>query len=77
MTTETSRLQYIVADVDILDRRFLYISDAAQRAVIVHNLSEDTSYRVMLPESVTGGCASPDVLYLAMAKPQVRPLCQM
>lgn len=67
LTTERSQLQYIIADFDRLDRRFLYISDATERTILVYNVDEDTGYRVKLPESVAG--ERPDVLHIALAKP--------
>lgn len=67
LTTENSQLQYIIADFDRQDRRFLYISDATERTILVYNVAEDTGYRVQLPESVAG--ERPDVLHIVLAKP--------
>lgn len=70
LTTENSQLQYIISDFDRQDRRFLYISDAVERTIIVYNVADDTGYRVQLPEGVAGGGEMADVLHIALAKPR-------
>nr|BDD85302.1 yellow-g1 protein [Ischnura senegalensis] len=62
-----SRLQYIVADVAQDGHTFLYVSDAATRAVIVYDVQRSRGLRVVLPKAVTAGCGGRrDVLYLAL-----------
>ncbi|XP_039289951.1 major royal jelly protein 5 [Nilaparvata lugens] len=66
-----SRLQYLVVEYGSDGRAFLYISDAATRAIIVWNVADASGYRVVLPTATTMDCGRRDVLYLALVK---RPL---
>ncbi|XP_022205647.1 major royal jelly protein 3 isoform X2 [Nilaparvata lugens] len=69
LTSATSRLQYLVVDFSADGNCFLYISDAAAKAIIVYDLAADKGFRVVLPKIVTAGCNSKrDVLYLALAR---------
>lgn len=68
LVSAASRLQYLVVDLTTDGRVFLYISDAATRAIIVYDVIENRGYRVVLPKAVTLGCARRDVLYLALIR---------
>lgn len=63
-----SRLNYITADYGEDGRVFVYVSDAATRAVIVWDVTGDRGYRVVLPKAITHDCTGRrDVLYIALA----------
>lgn len=63
-----SRLNYITADYGDDGRVFVYVSDAATRAVIVWEVAADRGYRVVLPKAIAHDCTSRrDVLYIALA----------
>lgn len=68
LTTSTSRLQYVVADYSPDGRVFVYVSDAASRAILVYDVTSGRGYRVVLPQAVTIGCTRRDVLYLALLR---------
>ena len=68
LTTSTSRLQYVVADYSPDGRVFIYVSDAASRAILVYDVTSGRGYRVVLPQAVTIGCTRRDVLYLALLR---------
>ncbi|XP_069685296.1 protein yellow-like [Periplaneta americana] len=61
-----SRLQYLVVDYDNEGHCFVYVSDAATRAILVYDVGNSRGYRVVLPKAVTQGAARRDVLYLAL-----------
>ncbi|XP_015116467.1 major royal jelly protein 2 [Diachasma alloeum] len=63
MATSTSRLQYVVADYSADGRAFIYVTDAATRAILVYDVTSGQGYRVVLPKATTVGCAKRDVLY--------------
>ncbi|NP_001154986.1 yellow-g2b precursor [Nasonia vitripennis] len=66
LATNTSRLQYVVADYAKNGHVFIYVSDAANRAILVFDVTSSRCYRVVLPRAVTFGCARRDVLTLAL-----------
>ncbi|XP_076684354.1 L-dopachrome tautomerase yellow-g2 [Andrena cerasifolii] len=68
LTSPTSRLQYVVADYSQDGRVFIYVSDAATRAILVYDITSGRGYRVVLPQAVTLGCTRRDVLYLALLR---------
>jgi hypothetical protein len=68
LVSSDSRMQYLVVDYANDGQVFLYISDAATRAIIVYNVNLGNGYRVMLPKAVTVGCARNDVLYMALVR---------
>nr|CAD7441068.1 unnamed protein product [Timema bartmani] len=68
LVCEISRLQYLVVDYSADGQCFLYISDAAARAILVYDLAEGRGYRVVLPKAVTLGCSKRDVLSLALVR---------
>ncbi|EDW69754.1 protein yellow [Drosophila novamexicana] len=68
LTSSTSRLQYLVVDYAPDGGCFIYVSDAANRAIIVYNLQADRGFRVVLPKAVSAGCRSRDVLYIALIR---------
>lgn len=49
-------------------RVFIYVSDAATRAILVYDVTSGRGYRVVLPQAVTIGCTRRDVLYLALLR---------
>lgn len=68
LITKSSRLQYLAVDYGRDGRAFIYVSDAASRAIIVYDVQAGKGYRVMLPRSVSEGCGKKDVLYLALTR---------
>ncbi|KAL1463690.1 hypothetical protein WDU94_015421 [Cyamophila willieti] len=64
----TSRLQYITADYNSDGGAFLYISDAATRALLVWDVQSNSGYRVVLPKMLMDGGVKRDVLYLALVR---------
>ncbi|XP_046470644.1 major royal jelly protein 1 [Neodiprion pinetum] len=68
LVSAASRLQYLAVDLAEDGCIFLYISDAATRAIIVFDVLSNRGFRVVLPKAVTLGCARRDVLYLALAR---------
>ncbi|XP_001603544.1 protein yellow [Nasonia vitripennis] len=68
LVTPTSRLQYVVADYSHDGRAFIYVSDAANRAILVYDVTSGHGYRVVLPRTVLAGCARKDVLYIALIR---------
>lgn len=68
LVTDESRLQYLIVDHSNDGRTFLYISDAATRAIIVYDVQASRGFRVILPSAVTANCTKRDVLYLALVK---------
>lgn len=63
-----SRLQYLVVDFAADGRCFVYVSDAATRAILVFDVAAGKGYRVVLPKAVVAGCSKRDVLYLALVR---------
>lgn len=68
LVATTSRLQYLAVDYQSETRCFVYVSDAAQRSIIVYDVQASRGFRVILPKAVTAGCPKRDVLYLALAR---------
>ncbi|EFN80992.1 protein yellow [Harpegnathos saltator] len=75
LTSASSRLQYVVADYNEDGRVFIYVSDAATRAILVYDVTSSRGYRVILPEAVTMNCSRRDVLYLALMYRQDGSTC--
>uniref|UniRef100_A0A348G6A5 Royal jelly protein n=1 Tax=Odontomachus monticola TaxID=613454 RepID=A0A348G6A5_ODOMO len=75
LTSASSRLQYVVADYNPDGRVFIYVSDAATRAVLVYDVTSSRGYRVVLPQAVTTNCSRRDVLYLALIRRQDGSTC--
>uniref|UniRef100_A0A0C9RW01 Y_5 protein n=1 Tax=Fopius arisanus TaxID=64838 RepID=A0A0C9RW01_9HYME len=68
LTGASSRLQYVVADYSADGRVFVYVTDAAARAILVYDVTSDKGYRVVLPKAVTMGCTKRDVLYPSLVR---------
>lgn len=68
LVCSASRLNYITADYGDDGRAFVYVSDAATRAVIVWDVAGDRGYRAVLPKAVARDCQRRDVLYIALAR---------
>ncbi|XP_046991538.1 major royal jelly protein 1 [Schistocerca americana] len=68
LVCSASRLQYLVVDYAEDGRVFIYVSDAATRAIIVFDVTAGRGFRVVLPKAVTDGCLRRDVLYLALIR---------
>lgn len=68
LTSPTSRLQYLVVDYTADNRCFVYISDAANRSLLVFDVQASRGFRVVLPKAVTYGSAKQDVLYLSLVR---------
>lgn len=63
-----SRLQYLAVDHSPDGRCFIYVTDAANRALIVYDVQASRGYRLLLPKAVTIGGSKRDVLYLALVR---------
>jgi len=64
-----SRLNYITADYGDDGRAFVYVSDAATRAVIAWDVTADRGYRVVLPKAIARDrTGDRDALYIALAR---------
>lgn len=63
-----SRLQYLVVDYAPDGRCFVYVADAATRAILVFDVAAGKGYRVVLPSEITAGCSKRDVLYMALVR---------
>lgn len=68
LITSASRLQYLVVDYSSEGDLFIYVSDAATRAIIVYDVKNCKGYRVVLPKAVTSGCGRRDVLYIQLIR---------
>uniref|UniRef100_A0A1B0BHB0 Bee-milk protein n=1 Tax=Glossina palpalis gambiensis TaxID=67801 RepID=A0A1B0BHB0_9MUSC len=68
LSTNTSRLQYLAVDYAPTGGCFVYVSDAANRAIIIFNVQVDRGFRAVLPRAVTAGGRNRDVLYLALIR---------
>lgn len=47
---------------------YVYVSDAASRAIVVYDVLACRGYRVLLPQQITLGCGRHDVLYLSLIR---------
>ncbi|KAK2586169.1 hypothetical protein KPH14_001436 [Odynerus spinipes] len=63
-----SRLQYMAVDYAEDGQVYVYVSDAASRAIIVYNVTANRGYRVVLPNAVSAGLENNDVLYLVLVR---------
>lgn len=68
LITNSSRLQYLVVDYDKSGNAYVYVSDAATRAILVFDIYNNKGYRVVLPKAVTNGCTRKDVLYITLVR---------
>jgi len=68
LVCNTSRLQYLAVDYNPNGRCYVYVSDAASRAIIVYDVQASSGFRVVLPKAVVQGCSRRDVLYIALAR---------
>lgn len=68
LTSSNSRLQYLAVDYSLQGQCFVYVADAANRAIIVYNIQQNKGYRVVLPKAVSQGCRGRDVLYIALVR---------
>ena len=68
LTSRTSRLQYLVVDYSSDSRCFVYISDAASRALIVYDVQASRGYKLVFPPAVVAGSKKKDVLYIALIR---------
>lgn len=68
LVNKNSRLQYMAVDYSRDGRPFVYVSDAASRAILVYDVQASKGYRVILPKSVSEGCKKKDVLYIALTR---------
>lgn len=66
LVTSKSRLQYLVVDYTTEGGAFVYVCDAATRAILVYDIEQNQGYRVVLPKAVTSGCTHRDVLYMTL-----------
>ncbi|XP_063230646.1 protein yellow [Bacillus rossius redtenbacheri] len=63
-----SRLQQLVVDYARDGHCYVYVSDAAARAVLVWDVAAGRGFRVLLPPQLLLGCARKDVLALALVR---------
>ncbi|CAH0384071.1 unnamed protein product [Bemisia tabaci] len=64
---KTSRLQHLVVESGPYDCRFVYISDAASRGLIIWDVCHDFGSKIILPRSTQPEVAvGPDILYLGL-----------
>ncbi|KAL9701479.1 hypothetical protein quinque_004920 [Culex quinquefasciatus] len=63
----SSRLQYLVTDYSQNGNPYVYIADA-EGAIIVLDIHNSKSYRVVLPRAIAAGCGESDVLYLLLVR---------
>lgn len=71
LVNSRSRLQYLVVEYashENDDRVYIYITDAANRALIAYDVQACRGYRLMLPKAVTVGGCKKDVLYISLVK---------
>ncbi|XP_046808856.1 major royal jelly protein 1 isoform X2 [Lucilia cuprina] len=68
LVTAESRIQFMIVDYGNDNKPFVYVSDAANRAIIVFNIQADRGFRIVLPKAVTTGCRLRDVLYIALIR---------
>ncbi|KAJ1527762.1 hypothetical protein ONE63_007717 [Megalurothrips usitatus] len=68
LVCSSSRLQYLVVDYTPDGKCYLYVSDAATRAILVYDIVGNRGFRVVLPKAVLLGGANRDVLYLALIR---------
>lgn len=68
LVCSSSRLQYLVVDYTPDGKCYLYVSDAATRAILVYDITANRGFRVVLPKAVLLGGANRDVLYLALIR---------
>ncbi|KAE9542607.1 hypothetical protein AGLY_002518 [Aphis glycines] len=69
LTTPMSRLQSLAVDYDETNGKcYVYVSDAANRAVIAYDVVESKGSRVVLPKAIAAGCTKRDVLYVALVR---------
>lgn len=65
-----SRLQYLAVDYDADGKCYVYVTDAANRAIIAWDVAESKGWRVMLPKGIASGCVRRDVLYAVLVRAQ-------
>lgn len=68
LITTSSRLQYLVVDYTKEGSAYIYVCDAATRAILVFDIAQNKGYRVVLPKAVTSGCTRRDVLYITLVR---------
>ena len=68
LVTQSSRLQYLVVDYSAEGHTYIYVSDAATRAILVYDVNASKGFRVVLPKAVVNGCSRRDVLYMALVR---------
>ncbi|KZC08252.1 PREDICTED: major royal jelly protein 1 [Dufourea novaeangliae] len=68
LTDVSSRLQYLAVDYAEDGQVYVYVSDAATRAIIVYNVTADRGYRVVLPRAVVKSAEKKDALYLSLIR---------
>jgi len=68
LVTPTSRLQYLTIDYADDGQVYVYVTDAANKSIIVYNVTASKGYRVILPNAVTTGVQRKDVLYSTLVK---------
>lgn len=69
LVCSASRLNYVTADYGDDGRAFVYVSDAATRAVIAWDVTADRGYRVVLPKAIARDrTGDRDALYIALAR---------
>lgn len=68
LTTDKSRLQYLVVDYAADNRCYVYVSDATSGSIIVYDVEAGRGYRVVMSKTIAKGSCKRDVLYLALVR---------
>lgn len=63
-----SRLQYLLVDYTSDGRAFVFVADAGLGGIVVYDVLAGKGFRVVLPSSVSEGCPTKDVLYVALMR---------
>lgn len=68
LTKRESRLQFVIGDYSHDGRAFIYVTDAAARAILVYDVTSGLGYRVTLCDAITMGCSKRDVLHPSLIR---------
>lgn len=66
LVAKASRLQYIAVEYAPNGQPFVYVTDAATRSIIVHDVIGNKGYRIVLPSELLSDVKRRDVLYAAL-----------
>ena len=66
--SRASRLQHLVVDYANNGKIYLYVSDAATRAIIVYDVTASRGFRAVLPDAAAPSSPNSDILYINLVK---------